>query len=285
MHVDVFAKVNVSLRVRPPDRSGLHPLRSLAQSIDWRDCLVLADADEDALEVDPPDVPADERNLAWRAVEAVRQRAGATGPVRVSLAKRIPVAAGLGGGSADAAGGLVVAGKRFGLDDEGRAALAPGLGADVPFCLSGGTAWMEGHGEQISPLPFSGDYVLAVVVPPFPLSTAAVFRRWDELGGPTGPAPPERDLPDSLRPYAPLANDLVPAARDLTPALGDWLADLAGAWGRAVMMTGSGPAVFGYFGDEDEAAGALGEAGEARAVRVCRPIGRGWEWNPSGTLP
>jgi 4-diphosphocytidyl-2-C-methyl-D-erythritol kinase len=261
MHVDVFAKVNVSLRVRPPDRSGLHPLRSLAQSIDWRDCLVLADADEDALEVDPPDVPADERNLAWRAVEAVRQRAGATGPVRVSLAKRIPVAAGLGGGSADAAGGLVVAGKRFGLDDEGRAALAPGLGADVPFCLSGGTA------------------------PPFPLSTAAVFRRWDELGGPTGPAPPERDLPDSLRPYAPLANDLVPAARDLTPALGDWLADLAGAWGRAVMMTGSGPAVFGYFGDEDEAADALGEAGEARAVRVCRPIGRGWEWNPSGTLP
>ena len=144
---------------------------------------------------------------------------------------------------------------------------------------------MEGHGERITSLPFSGDYVLAVVVPPFSLATAEVYRRWDELGGPVGSAPPQRDLPDSLRPHAPLGNDLVAAALDLTPALGDWLADLARAWGRAVMMTGSGPAVFGYFSDEDEAAGALGEASEARAIRMCRPIDRGWEWDPSGTLP
>jgi 4-diphosphocytidyl-2-C-methyl-D-erythritol kinase len=285
MHVDVFAKVNLSLRVRPRDRSGRHPVRSLAQSIDWRDCVVLADGDEDSLDADRPDVPADEHNLAWRAAVAVRTAAGAAAPLRISLTKRIPVEAGLGGGSADAAGALVAAAERFRLDEEHRDALAPELGADVPFCLEGGTAWMEGHGERVTPIPFIGDYVLAVVVPPFPLSTAAVYRRWDELDGPTGATPPERDLPDSLRPHAPLGNDLVPAARDLSPALGEWMADLSRAWGRAVMMTGSGPAVFGYFREEDEAAGALGVAGDARAVRVCRPVDRGWEWDPSGTLP
>lgn len=285
MHVDVFAKVNLSLQVGGRDESGLHPLRSLAQSVDWRDCVVLDEGEEDVIEVDASGVPADETNLAWRAVEAVRAAVGRSRPVRLALVKRIPVSAGLGGGSADAAGALVAAAARFGLDAGRRDALASGLGADVPFSLRGGTAWMDGYGERLRPLPLAAGYVLGIAVPPFPLETGDVYRSWDELDGPRGPALGARDLPDSLRPHAPLANDLVPAALRLAPRLGDWLADLARAWGRAVTMTGSGPAVFGFFGDESEAAEALKVVGEARALRVCRPVDRGWEEESSSTLP
>jgi 4-diphosphocytidyl-2-C-methyl-D-erythritol kinase len=285
MHVDAFAKVNLSLRVKAPDRSGLHPIRSLVQSVDWRDCVVLEDADEDGIEVDAPDVPADETNLAWRAVEAVRGVAGTKERIRVVLTKRIPAAAGLGGGSADAAGVLVLAAEHFGLDHEMRDELAPGLGADVTFCLRGGTAWMEGHGERITTIETLTGYVLAVVVPALSLSTADVYRRWDELGGPAGPTFDGRDLPDALRDHDPLLNDLVPAAIDLTPEVGDFIADLSREWGRSVAMTGSGPALYGFFGDETEAADALGAVGGARSIRVCLPVDRGWQQDPSGTLP
>jgi 4-diphosphocytidyl-2-C-methyl-D-erythritol kinase len=287
MMLEAFAKVNLSLRVGSRHASGMHPLRSLVRSVDWCDDVRLAPADADAVTVTgDPEVPADEGNLAWRAVEAVRAAAPGRRPLALSLLKRIPSEAGLGGGSADAAAALVLAARLAGLPVPERDALAPGLGADVPFCLVGGAAWMEGYGERLSPATASDDFALAVVVPPLRLATAAVYRRWDELGEPEGPAPAERGLPVSLRDAGPFGNDLFAAAVHIAPELGDWAADLAQRWGVPVAMSGSGPALFGYFPTLDEAAEAAAAAPPgARAARGCAPVAMGWREAPAGTLP
>ena len=107
---------------------------------------------------------------------------------------------------------------------------------------------------------------LAVAVPRFELATAAVYRRWDDLGEPVAPAIDARHLPPSLRRFEDLGNDLLAAARHVRPDLGDWMEDLAERWERPVLLTGSGPACFGFFGDEDEAAAAAAAVGEVRAV-------------------
>ncbi len=280
MHADAYAKVNLSLRVRPADRSGMHPLRSLVQSIDWPDRVSLQGAGEDRFVVGGLEVPAGETNLAWRALEAARSLSPRPSPVLLELDKAIPVSAGLGGGSADAAAVLALAADRFGVPAAARDALAPGLGADVPFCLVGGTVWMEGHGERVSPVPADYDYVLAVVVPSFEAPTADVYRRWDQMGGPEGGGLSGRHLPGSLRGHAPLGNDLAVAAVDLFPELGDWIVDVGRLWGVPVLVSGSGPALFGFFATESEAADAAGAVRGARGARVCRPTGSGRSTGP-----
>ena len=284
MRADGFAKVNLALRVRPPDASGLHPIRSLAHSVDWPDSIEMIDAEEDRFTVAGDEsVPSDGSNLAVRALEAVREVAGRR-PAALHLEKRIPAEAGLGGGSADAAAVLVLAGRRFGVPRPVLATLAPRLGADVPFCLAGGAAWMEGYGERLGPLPGFSGFALAVVVPALRLATADVYRRWDRMGGPEGRGVSGRALPMPLREHAPLVNDLLPAALDLQPALGDRIADLERRWGVPVLMSGSGPALFGLFPTADEAAGAVEAAGEVRAGRACLPAPRGVTEPSDGTL-
>lgn len=277
-----FAKVNLGLRVRSPRSDGYHPIVSLAQSIDWADTLSIEVADQDRLQV-AGDAPAGTDNLVWKAVEALRPSGGQ--PFQITLDKSIPVAAGLGGGSADAALGLVLAVVALGLDLDDAVAAAPDLGADVPFCLSGGTAWMEGIGERLTPIPTPEDYWVALVVPPFALATPDVYRRWDALGSPTGGSVDGRDLPVSLRDHGPLGNDLLPAALDLQPALGDWIGDLAARWGQPVLMSGSGPTLFGFFPTESEATDALGVAPDARATHAARPVPVGWELDDAPGVP
>ena len=165
------------------------------------------------LPVDPgPD------NLVARALAAVGRRAA------VTLRKRIPAGAGLGGGSSDAAAVLRWAGvapDRAGLD------LAAGLGADVPFCLMGGRARVTGIGEEVEPLP-ALDLALTLLIPPFGVSTAAVYRRWDELGGPEGEQ----------------GNDLEPAALAVEPRLREWRDELGNATGMTPRLAGSGSTWF-----------------------------------------
>lgn len=273
MRARAFAKVNLSLEVRAPDRSGYHPLRSLVRSVDWSDELDVVLADDDAFTVDGP-VPADETNLAWRAIEAVRSAAGTRRPLRAHLSKDVPHAAGLGGGSADAAAALELASRLLGFDGD-LALLGRDLGADVPFCLLGGAAWMEGHGEILSPAPASDDFAIAIVVPPFELPTAHVYRRWDELDGPRGPSVGGRELPLSLRDLGPIRNDLTPAAVSVCPDLGDWIADVARAWGQPALMSGSGSAIFGLFPTLDEAIEASLAIAGTRASRGCLPVSGG----------
>jgi 4-diphosphocytidyl-2-C-methyl-D-erythritol kinase len=260
--------------VRRRDDSGYHPLRSLVQSVGWADRLTLEIADDDAFTIDG-DLLVAEDNLAWRAVEAVRHDAAVRTRCSLHLHKQIAVAAGLGGGSADAAAGLVAATGLLRSRAGTAARLAPDLGSDVPFCLVGGTAWMEGRGEVVTPVPFRPDYALAVAVPPFEVPTASVYHRWDALEEPSGVPVDPRHIPPSLRGFEDLANDLLPAVLDLHPALGDWMLDLSRRWGRPVLLTGSGPACFGFFSDEDEAQSAVASVQGARAVWAGMPVSHG----------
>jgi 4-diphosphocytidyl-2-C-methyl-D-erythritol kinase len=251
------AKINLSLLVAPVDRSGYHPLRSLAQTIEWCDRLVVDEGDDDHLEVAGADLPETGDNLVWQAVAALERRSRRRRPrLHVHLTKHIPVAAGLAGGSADAAAMLRATGDLLGLEDEAITGAAGEVGADVPFALLGGTAWMEGRGERLTRLPPLAGFAVAVVVPPMELATPAVFRRWDDLGGPVGDEVRATALPPALRDLGPLRNDLTPAATSLAPELADWMDELGTVWGRPVAMSGSGPATFAFFADLDEATGA-----------------------------
>ncbi len=278
-----FAKVNLSLRVRTPRPDGMHPVRSLVQSVDWADEMSLEVVEgDDEFVLRGADLEADQDNLAWRAVAAMR--ADAPRAIRLELDKSIAVAAGLGGGSADAALGLALGAEVFGHTPEEAAAAAADLGADVPFCLAGGTALLEGIGDEVTRLESADDFAIAIVVPPFELGTPSVYRRWDELGGPIGPGIEAQHLPGSLRDQAPLSNDLQPAAVDLLPELGDWISDTASAWGQPVAMSGSGPALFSVFSTIAEAADAIDIVRGARSSVAVLPVSVGWEMDAGGEL-
>ncbi len=278
MRARAFAKVNLSLRVRSIDTDGLHPLRGLFQTVDWYDRIIVEDAEEDSIEVPGGGAPADETNLAWRAVADARRVGQRHQPTRVVVAKQIPSPAGLGGGSADAAAALNLAARRFSVSFDEVRRLAVDLGADVPFAVVGGTAIVTGRGELVAPQPDATGFALAIVVPPIALATADVFRAWDDLGGPEGPTISGADLPPALRDYAPLVNDLYPAAVSVAPAIDEWRAELAHRWGIPVVMTGSGSALFAYLPSLGEAEGAVAAAPQgAAATRAVRPINRGWE--------
>lgn len=267
------AKINLSLRVRPPDRTGYHPLRSLTQTLEHGDTLTADVVDEDRLSIEGADLPDDGSNLVWKALDLL----GTARPrLDLRLTKRTPVAAGMGGGSSDAAAALRLGQALLRLKDDVVLRVAPEVGADVTYFLTGGTAWMEGFGEIITPLePVSG-FALAVAVPDFELATPRVYRRWDEMGFPDGQRFPQRALPPALRTMGDFGNDLTPAALDLEPQLGDWMVDLAERWERPVALSGSGPSVFGYFADLEEAVAAAREAPpDARARIAAAPRDHG----------
>ncbi len=148
-----------------------------------------------------------------------------------------------------------------------------------PLPCSGAPPWATSYGERLSPVdPTPGGYALAIVVPPFELSTPAVYSAWDRLDGPEGPRIDGRQLPPSLRTHGPLQNDLYPAARSIAGDLADWHADLEGLWDRAVMMSGSGPALFAFFADLEEASEAIDASpSNARAAEAVEPHQRGAE--------
>lgn len=272
MRFEAFAKINLGLTVHP-SRAERHPIDALNLSVSWADELEVAVAESDAVDVQGP-VPTDHSNLAWQAVTAVRPATGSA--LRLRLRKRIPAAAGLGGGSADAAAALAAAGEIFGISQESLLAAAADLGSDVPFCFVGGLAVVGGTGELVTPLPPVDGFACAIVVPPFDLPTADVYRTWDEADHPVGPPLVADDLPPSLRGYAPLRNDLFGAAVLLRPEIEEWRSELQSRWSRRVVLTGSGPSLFAFFVDRDEAQSAVLEAPPGlRAANAVTPLPAG----------
>lgn len=272
MKIVTPAKVNLSLRVRRPDESGYHPLLSIVQAIEPVDFLTLETADEDRLEIEGIRLPVDDDNLIWRALRAAVP--GRTMRLHIKLIKEIPTAAGLGGGSSDAAAALLAASEMFGF--EYQRDVAAGVGADVPFFRTGGLARMEGYGELLTPLDAAAGFHLALVVPPFDLSTPAVYGAWDGLDYPETLQVTGSDLPPSLRRYGPLTNDLYPAALVLAPQLDDWRSELAHRWNRPVLMSGSGPSLFAFFGSSGEANEAIDVVPPgSRFAGAVAPLGHG----------
>jgi 4-diphosphocytidyl-2-C-methyl-D-erythritol kinase len=189
---------------------GYHLIDAEMVTVDLADTLTFTDGN--GVVFDGADVAAD--NLVTRALAAVGHSS------HVQVEKRIPVGAGLGGGSADAAAVL----RWAGCSD---LAVAAGLGADVPFCVVGGRARVTGMGEVVSPLP-PVERVFTLLTPPFGVSTPAVYAAWDTLGGP--------------RPDGP--NDLEPAALAVEPRLAEWRDRLGDATGQKPVLAGSGSTWF-----------------------------------------
>ncbi|HEX9762547.1 MAG TPA: 4-(cytidine 5'-diphospho)-2-C-methyl-D-erythritol kinase [Acidimicrobiia bacterium] len=270
-------KLNLSLLVMSPRADGYHPVDSLVQTIEWCDVLEMEQVDEraDVMTVTGADQLDPDDNLVLRALREVR-RDTAVPTLSIALEKSLPIAAGLGGGSSDAAATILGAGRLTGLASEVLPSIATRVGADVPLFLIGGSLRLGGVGDVITPVePLSG-FSVVIVVPRFGLSTAEVYRRWDELGGPTGEAVADQESPPALRGGMPLRNDLLPAALSLEPILGDFMADVRAAWGTPVCLTGSGSACFGYFATVEEAAHA------AESVAALCETGRGVELRPQG---
>ena len=211
--VEARAKLTVSLRVTGVRPDGLHLIDAEMVSLDLHDTLTFSAGD--GLEVvGAPGAPLDEDYLVRKALRSVGRTA------RVRVHKRIPAGAGLGGGSADAAAVF----RWAGVDDLD---LAASVGADVAFCVVGGRARVTGIGEQVARLPFE-TRTYTLLTPPLFCSTPAVYRAWDELGGPTGDH----------------GNDLEPAALAVEPRLAEWRDRLEGATGQRPRLAGSGSTWF-----------------------------------------
>jgi 4-diphosphocytidyl-2-C-methyl-D-erythritol kinase len=249
------AKLNLYLHVvgRRPD--GYHLLDSLVAFTEYGDVVRAAPASGLTLRLDGPFAPAlagEGENLALKAAQALQGRCGAAGAA-LGLTKNLPVAAGLGGGSADAAAVLRALVRLWGADP-GEAALidiARGLGADVPVCVRRSPAYFGGVGDELAPaqhLPAAG---LVLVNPRIPLPTAKVFAaRRGAFSAPARLSETPRDVAGLARLLGQRRNDLEPAAIELVPAVATVLAALAASPGcRLARMAGSGATCFGLYDD------------------------------------
>ena len=256
MQERAFAKLNLALHVRERLPDGYHRLETLFAFCEDGDRLTVAEDDGLSLQITGPfaaGLGAGPDNLVLRAAQALRDRFGVAQGARRTLDKSLPVAAGLGGGSADAAAALRLLDRSWKLDagEADLLAIAAALGADVPACLLSEPARGEGRGDLLAPahdLQLSGTPVL-LLNPGVPLSTAAVFGAWD--GVDRGPLAGWRDG----------RNDLEPAAIALVPEIAEVLAALGGA--DFARMSGSGATCFGLYRSEaerDAAAAAVARA-------------------------
>jgi 4-diphosphocytidyl-2-C-methyl-D-erythritol kinase len=270
-------KVNLCLFVGRKRADGYHPLVSLVQPLSLADELELEPAGGDADEIVCPGVEGE--NLAARALAAFRAETGWDGPpVRIAITKRVPVAAGMGGGSADAAATLRLAAAAAGGEhaDAGLHAIAVALGADVPSQLAPERCLMTGMGEGIRRLGDPAPFGLLIVPSAHTLSTPAVYAEFDRLG--LGRDPDELDrlsgqVPGAARDGSLLAerllhNDLEAPARSLCPPIGDALYDVRASGAVRAMVSGSGPTVFGLFPGEE---GVVHAQAAAAALRERHP--------------
>lgn len=252
------AKINLTLRVGPVRPDGFHEIRSLMQSVALHDTMVISERrGQLRLQCRAPGIPEDRTNLAWRAAELLWAAMGNPGEprdVHLRIDKTIPSQAGLGGGSADAAGALVGLNSLWGgkLTRRQLVKLAAQLGSDVPFFLQGGTAVATGRGEDLYPVDDVQRLGVILIKPSFGVSTADAYRWLDEdraAGIADDPADTrEVDLGWTTGGVA-LANDLTGPVARRHPGIREMIdACLAeGAYGA--QMTGSGSAVFGLFSE------------------------------------
>ena len=258
------AKVNLDLRVLGTRPDGFHELRTVFQTIELHDTLTIeARPGPFALDCDTPGVPLDASNLVWKAAARLWTALGrpdAPVDTRVVLDKAIPMQAGLGGGSADAAAALLSLGRLWGGATPALLReIAADLGADVAFFLSGGTALGLGRGEEIYPLVDLPPHAVVVVQPPFGVSTIEAYRWYDEdhAAGLKDP----RELQQLPVPWptraAQMVNDLEPPVVRRHPEIATLRRILRDAGAVAATMTGSGSAVFGLFRSPAAARSAL----------------------------
>lgn len=291
-----YGKINLHLSVGDAREDGYHELQTVFQSVDLAETVTLSpeDGDTHRLTVSGRDahlVPTDDSNLAWRAVDAVRERAqhGADHvhyrSVHIHIDKQVPVAGGMAGGSADCAAALIAANEYFnaGLSQENLADIGATLGADVPFCLMGGTAMGVGRGDELSPVLCRGEYYWAIACDKRGLSTPEVFRKLDEQRAkaaqdPTRPHVRAGEPAAVIRALMGgqaselaglLANDLQTPALSLMPSLRSTLSAAEEVGALAGIVSGSGPTIAMLCDNADhavQAASAIAAAGRATST-------------------
>jgi 4-diphosphocytidyl-2-C-methyl-D-erythritol kinase len=274
MRVRAFAKINRSLRVVGVRADGYHELRTVFQSIALHDTLTIRERRGPfRLTCDDPDCPADDTNLVWRAAALAWRAAGRRGAPRgvsVHIEKRIPLQAGLGGGSSDGAAALRAFGTLWRIDRAALPPLAATLGADVPYFLEGGTMLGVDRGDRLSRLSDARRAWVVLVVPSFGVSTKDAFGWWDADGVQERP----RSAGRSPKGFAQRdrGNDLQPVVARRHPAIAQIVTTLKKAGATEAAMSGSGSAVFGLFGRQnaalDAAAAALAHRARALVTRT-----------------
>ena len=278
-----YAKINIGLDVLGRREDGYHKLKMVMQTIDLCDDVLLGweeggNGPEIRILCDTPGVPCDQRNLAFRAAEAFfrycleKEGRRIAGILEIRLVKRIPAAAGLAGGSSDAAAVLRGLDRMLetGLQTAELQRIALPLGADIPYCVSGGTALAEGIGEVLTPLPALPDCGIVLVKPPFDCSTAEIYGTLhaDSLRPADHPdmdrvlqALRTGDLRDAAEH---MGNVLEIPALKLHPEIGMIKQALRRKGATGASMSGSGSAVFGIFEDREAAERACRALGENR---------------------
>jgi 4-diphosphocytidyl-2-C-methyl-D-erythritol kinase len=276
-----FAKVNYALEVRGLRDDGYHEISSVYQSVSLADELEIERSRggfELIFEPDGVEVGPLEENTVYKAWALLWETSGHELPVRIRLHKKIPAGAGLGGGSADAAAVLVGMNELFdlGLRTEDLRRLGARIGADVPFCVSGGTALGEGVGDVLTPLPAPPAHHLLLAKPDRSADTGGIYRAYDGRAG-RGGASAEQVVAalrsGSLKTFAgAVGNDLEPVTAELIPEVAAYTRALLHSGALGAAMTGTGTAVYGIFDAEDAAAGC---PLRAPFLGTCQPVEAG----------
>jgi 4-diphosphocytidyl-2-C-methyl-D-erythritol kinase len=280
--VRVPAKVDVQLAVGAARSDGFHDLANVFLAVGLYDEVTVTEADELRVTCAGPDadqVPLDRTNLAARAALALAERYGRHARVHIHIAKDIPVAGGMAGGSADGAGALLACDALWGADASREELLdiCAELGSDVPFSLVGGVALGTGRGEKLRTLEVGGTFHWVFAMAERGLSTPAVFRGFDRLAeGLDIPEPvASQELLDALAKGDPdalaaaVSNDLQPAALSLFPELADTLAVGRAAGVLTALVSGSGPTT-AFLARDTESAAKVAQA--LRASGTCRTV-------------
>lgn len=262
--VRVPAKINVALQVGPAREDGFHELQTIYHAVSLYDTITVSDArvgDGISIACNHEDVPLDRRNLAWKAAELIARAADVQPDIAIRIDKGIPVAGGMAGGSADAAGTLIALNELWELEytKDRLQELAAELGSDVPFCIGGGTQLGHGRGELLSPVLAKGSFHWVIATAQAGLATPAVYQKLDEIR-PDAESPhiPE-DVMSALRTNDARAlgmvlhNDLQAPAIMLKPSLQRTLEAGIEAGALGALVSGSGPTVVFLVRDADHA--------------------------------
>lgn len=277
------AKINLTLDILGLREDGYHEIATVMQSLALADTLTLTQQKEGiTLRVDLPGLEADERNLAHRAAALIMNECGVRGGVHIDIVKRIPVAAGLAGGSADAAATLRGMNELYalGLSDEDLCRLGAKLGSDIPFSIMGGTVLATGRGEIMQHLAdFPATHVV-LAKPSASVSTPWAYRSYDahppELHPDNAAFLEALTRGDRTRCIELVCNVLEPVTEAAHPVIGDYRTRMRAHGALCAMMSGSGPTVFGLFAEERAARAAAEDfrSGTDAAVHLTQTAGR-----------
>lgn len=282
LSLNAYAKINLCLDVVERLENGYHQVRMIMQTVGIYDTLSFErTTGEIKITSDAGEIPLGEDNLIYKAASLMRERFQIAGGVSVHLEKRIPVAAGMAGGSTDAACTMKAMNLLYdlGLSEEELCTLGVKIGADVPYCILGGTALSEGIGEVLTKLPPMPECVLLVAKPEIGVSTKEVYERIDRHEITDHPdvdgmqrAIAENDLDGVVRR---LANVLATVTEEMHPVVQKIREVMLSQGALGSLMSGSGPSTFGIFEKEEMARAAgeqIRELGLAKQIYVTKPV-------------